>query len=377
MALGTIVYIGGFEMPDKNAAAHRVLNNAKIFRKLGYHVVFCGVDREKESKELKTTKIDSFDSIPVKYPTNKAEWLVSLLDFSHIRKVIESYNDVKYIVSYNMHAKPLSNLIRYARKRNVKLIADITEWYENRFSLDPVRFVKWYDTKKVMTKLYKKMDGIIAISSFLDVYYTPFVENIIRIPPLVDLNEEKWIPSEPTEEQSVEFVYAGSPGKNKDRIDLIVDCFYELRDRDFKFNVLGISGEQFLDSYPGFRGKIEALGQKIRFWGRVSHKSSIDSLYHADYCIFLRDRTRKNMAGFPTKFVECVTTGVGIIVNDFSNIKDYFPLNNSVLLDAINADALKNTIDQKIREGKIKHMPLRTFDYSNEITNVESFLGRL
>ena len=45
---GTILYVGGFELPDKNAAAHRVLNNAKIFRELGFHVIFCGIDQNIE-----------------------------------------------------------------------------------------------------------------------------------------------------------------------------------------------------------------------------------------------------------------------------------------------------------------------------------------
>ena len=40
MSKGSIIYIGGFELPDKNAAAHRVLNNAKIIRELGYEVFF-------------------------------------------------------------------------------------------------------------------------------------------------------------------------------------------------------------------------------------------------------------------------------------------------------------------------------------------------
>lgn len=38
-----IIYIGGFELPDKNAAANRVMNNAKIMRDIGYHVVLVGV----------------------------------------------------------------------------------------------------------------------------------------------------------------------------------------------------------------------------------------------------------------------------------------------------------------------------------------------
>ena len=36
----SVLYIGGFDLPDKNAAAHRVLNNGKVLRELGYEVVF-------------------------------------------------------------------------------------------------------------------------------------------------------------------------------------------------------------------------------------------------------------------------------------------------------------------------------------------------
>ena len=36
----TVLYIGGFELPDKNAAAHRVVGIAKGLKTLGYNVVF-------------------------------------------------------------------------------------------------------------------------------------------------------------------------------------------------------------------------------------------------------------------------------------------------------------------------------------------------
>lgn len=377
MSSGTVIYIGGFEMPDKNAAAHRVLNNAKIFKELGYHVVFCGVDKEKDASDYSVEKIGSFDSIPVKYPANAFEWMTALFDFSHVRRAIESYEDVKFIVSYNMHAKPLSKLFKYAKKRGVKLIADITEWYENRFSLNPVKAIKWFDTVMVMKKLHKKVNGIISISSYLSSYYAPFVDHIVQIPPLVDLSEDIWNPPQSIDVQTVEFVYAGFSGKDKDRINLIVDYFYDLKDLSFVFTILGVTREQFLTSYPGYETKIDALGSKIRFKGRVSHKCSVQNLYSADYCIFLRDRTRKNMAGFPTKFVECVTTGIGVIVNDFSNIKDYFPLNHSVLLDTIKREDLENAIKEKILEGKIVHTPSDIFDYSREISGMKRFLEGL
>ena len=40
-----ILYIGGFELPDKNAAAQRVVANGKLFTELGYSVYYIGVLR--------------------------------------------------------------------------------------------------------------------------------------------------------------------------------------------------------------------------------------------------------------------------------------------------------------------------------------------
>ena len=41
-----ILYIGNFELPDKNAAAHRVLGIAKALRECGNNVSFVGVNKE-------------------------------------------------------------------------------------------------------------------------------------------------------------------------------------------------------------------------------------------------------------------------------------------------------------------------------------------
>ena len=41
-----ILYIGGFELPDKNAAAHRVLSNAKALRDSGKNVILVGINKD-------------------------------------------------------------------------------------------------------------------------------------------------------------------------------------------------------------------------------------------------------------------------------------------------------------------------------------------
>lgn len=374
---GTIVYIGGFEMPDRNAAAHRVLNNAKIFHALGFHVVFCGIDKQIEKVEYVPQKIGAFDSIPSIYPKNAMEWLAELLRFEHIRRVIEMYDDVQYVIAYNMHAKPLDNLERYCKKRNIPVIADVTEWYENPFSLHPVRFVRWIDTHSVMTKLQKKVDGMIVISAWLENYYRTAVNSMVRLPPLVDIQEPIW--DVPDEERTggVSFVYSGVTGRDKDRINLIIEAFYALRERDFTFTVIGITRADFLKDYPELEYMVEALKEKVLFRGRVSHEESIRSLYRADYCVFIRERSRKNMAGFPTKFAECVTSGIGVVANDVSNIKDYFPLPNSLLIDEVCTEKLVCALSDSMDRGKIVHCKSDAFDYRNYIGPINALLRKM
>ena len=57
----TILYVGGFELPDKNAAAQRVLSVAKIFKSIGYNVIFLGIDKTIDTKiSIEETKREYF-----------------------------------------------------------------------------------------------------------------------------------------------------------------------------------------------------------------------------------------------------------------------------------------------------------------------------
>ena len=372
---GTIVYIGGFEMPDKNAAAHRVLNNAKIFHKLGYHVVFCGIDHDILENAKEITKIVFFDNIPSAYPKSNMEWAKQLVDFSHIKQTFNRYDDIKFAVAYNMHAVPLARLLHYCKTRNIKVVADVTEWYENKFSLNPIKFVKFFDTFFVMHYLQKKVDAIVAVSSLLKQFYESYVKKIIVVPPLVDLSDSKWNTSGIVKEPYLEFVYSGVPGvgEKKDLLGCVIRSFAQLGKKySFRFTILGLTKEQFVASFFGCEKELQELGDKVIFKGRVSHRDSIAALYKADYCIFVRNRSRKNMAGFPTKFVECYTSGVGIIANNVSDIAQYFPKSeNSFLLSDTNEDSILKKLKcifkfdlVKLRQMQQNCNRIQFFDYN-------------
>ena len=362
----TIIYVGGFELPDKNAAAHRVLNNGKIMLELGYRVIFCGVDRDAKDAVRAPLKLGEFEHWPTAYPKSKGQWIRYLLDFQHIRRVFDAYDDVGIAIAYNMHAVPLALLRKYCKKRQIKLIADITEWYENRFSLRPVELIKWADTELVMRFLHKKADGIIAISTYLRDYYQKSVPNTVLIPPLVDIAEKKWHQESATDHEGVVFVYSGSPGSNKDKLGLVIGCMAELSTEiPFAFRIFGLTREAFLRIWPDLEGALNSLGEKVQFYGMVSHGESVKALLSGDYCIFLRDHSRKNKAGFSTKFVECVTCGVGLITNDIADVREWFPNDGrSQLLSEVSHEALCRTLQNVLAADTGKERSINTtFDY--------------
>ena len=171
---GTILYFGSFEMPDKNAAAHRVLQNAKIFNSLGYDVVFSGIDKTIKNDSYEFSILEKYKSCPRKYPSSTLEWFSFLFSFKHMKFVLENVSDLKVVIAYNLHAFQLKKVISFCKKNNVKIIADITEWYENPFSFKPIKFIKFLDTNLVMKKIHKRVDAAIVISSKLFEYYSQF-----------------------------------------------------------------------------------------------------------------------------------------------------------------------------------------------------------
>ena len=388
---GTIVYLGGFELPDKNAAAHRVINNAKIFSALGYKVVFCGVNKDLLwNSDLQREDVYGFESYPIAYPKTSKQWITRLLFVSQYIQLLNKIEDVKFIIGYNLHALPLKRVLRYAKKKRIKVIVDCTEWYDNTFSLNPIKLVKFIDTNLCMRIYQKKADGLIAISQLLNNYYASTIKNRIIVPPLIDVKSSIWENSENAYKinpvDKFQFIYAGSPGGTKDKLDQIIRCFCKLGDEyDYLFTIFGITEKEYLKIYNSQGDELRQLGKRILFKGRVSHEESIMALKHSDCCIFVRDCSRKNMAGFPTKFVEYYTSGVCIIANEVSDIKSYFPYDGQSILvkdctDECIVFAQKQVLQKELialRRERRNGLFNNPFDYRSWKTVFEGFLEKL
>lgn len=324
MNRGTILYIGGFEMPDKNPAAHRVVANGKLFRDLGYNVVYIDVQKDLDNKiDITDTKRQEFefDTYSGSYPKSKKDWLYYLSDITKFKAIFNSYKDIEMVICYNYQSIALNRIRKFCRKQEVKVIADCTEWYSSKGAGFAFYILKGLDTFLRMRVIHKKLDGMIAISSYLEKYYKPHLKTI-KIPPLVDINDEKWINNYVRNDDKIKFIYAGAPSKNKEHLDKAVNAIEILQsDKEIEFNIYGITKEEYVNKFD--KNYIKRQSNRIIFHGRVSNRECMEALKCSDYMFAIRPKNRVVDAGFPTKIVEGITVGTKVLCNDYSNVKEF------------------------------------------------------
>ena len=354
-------------MPDKNAAAQRVLSVAKAFRALGYEVSFYGITKSGDF----IGDVDGFYYEAQKYPQSTLSWIRYALGLGVVRYIKKL--KPSHIVLYNYPAFAQNKIIHYGHQHGITVIGDITEWYESR------SLVKKLDTFFRMRWCNKRLDGIIAISKYLADYYSK--QQTLLLPPLVDKSETKWKKIDFAEnEDKIELIYAGSPG-NKDRLDFIIKGICDVKENKFILRIIGITKEQFERVYKDFDKEKIA---NVQFCGRLSHQEVVRMLNRTDFQVFFRENTRVNNAGFPTKLVESMSAGIPVITNRTSNISDYiidgqngFIINDLTLQSVIDIFTKVSLLKKEDIVRMKRNCDNAIFDYHNYIESVWDFINRI
>ena len=323
-----IIYIGAFRLPNLDAAAPRVLNNAKAFRALGHDVSFIswgGAYRKENLCKDGKYRVCGFEyRISGDLPLRGS--IIERIETKLFRgqksiKILKSMPKPDLIIIYNAVNSFSKRMIKYCKKNGIKLANDVNEWYDNN-ELHLTDILPNYIN---MTHTQHKIRNKIVISSFLNNYYTE--SNNVIIPPLCDPEETKW--SATVEDERVKpfdgitLIYAGNPAK-KDCIHSVINAVNTLANegKAIRFLILGITREAYMKQHAqSLLNTI--LHENVLFLGCVSQDLVPASYKKADFMVLLREPNRKSMAGFPTKFAESMTSGVPVITNSTSDLNKY------------------------------------------------------
>jgi len=375
-----VLYIGGFNLPNKNAAAQRVISNAKLLRDLGYDVLLVGLSTDASNTEF---EFEGLRCKNLEYPKNILQWIQYLASIKQYEEFL--FKRPQIVIAYNHPAIALKKLADYCKRNNIKLIADCTEWYEPHGGW-LFRQIKGWDIKKRMFDVHCQMDGVIAISKYLYDFYSAHGVHTLQLPPLVDKLEDKWQQEVESDSDTIRLVFAGSVGGGyKDRLDLIIEALGEVV-RKIKntivLDVIGINEKQYKEIFS--QNNDLFIPDFVKFHGRVEHLKAISLLKSADFQIFIRDNSLANTAGFPTKFAETISAGAMVLTNASSNITDYLQEGrNGYLLDVTNVQKTAESLtaplslDKKTILEKRKQIDANVFDYHNYKEVMKDFIEKL
>lgn len=369
-----IIYCGSFRLPNYDAASARVLNVARALRLAGHEISFIswgGQYREEDYCEDGTYRVDGFPYIV----TNELDFKGNLL--TKIKGKVYQGNKTRCLLidrigQYDAIIAYNCSLIRWLKpfceKNNIRLVSDLTEWYEYSELKLFERPSYFYD----MHFFQKGIKNKIVISSYLNRYYR-CSHNVI-VPATCDSSEFKWqkrASYNVDEKNGVTLIYAGNPAR-KDALHYVIRAVNRLVEEKFfiRFLIIGITREVYLNKYKDLLPNGE-LNKNILFLGRVSQDEVPAYYANADFMVLLREQTRKSNAGFPTKFSESFTSGTPVIANITSDLGDYL---KDELTGFVVKESNEESIYQTLRERVLKLQRVQIEQMKNNVREVAGLL---
>lgn len=335
----SILYVGNFAFPCGNAPGKRVYANAKVFQKLGYDVILIGLSEN--SASFSQNHYDGFTFFNLPRPRKILDFFYYKSFFNLFKSFLSRKEEIGLclVIYYGSIGFSLFNsiLLRLCRKNNLKVVSDCVDWLVVKTKNPFFNLIKFIDDFYQKAFVNKKVDGIIAISSYLANYYKRSVSPLIIIPPLSPApsisNSTLKISASCSNNKKI--IYAGIPFRRgervsskknmKDRIDKIIELFYNAQRKGCKFtlSIFGFSKEEYFIAIPDQKKYVEELGDSIIFHTFKPNKEIVNRIAESDFTILIRDVNRMTTAGFPTKISESISNGTPVITTLTSDLPKY------------------------------------------------------
>jgi glycosyltransferase involved in cell wall biosynthesis len=397
---GTIAYVGNFSFPYGNASGSRVLGNGYLFKELGYEVIFIGLDNTlKVDSFIQDTKSEynGFAYYNLPYPIGMKGWLLYNQRFKEVISCLTEY-DLFAVVSYGSPTLSLFNakIRTWCHSNNLFYLADCVDWLAAGSGTFLHRIIKFFDNDYQKRILNAKADGVITISSYLQDFYQSNKCKTIIIPPLVNPERFKNL-SLPLEKKgkTINFIYVGipfpidgrevKPSAYKDRLDIVIDALLLISEDDFKFDIYGLTKQQYISVILRHKDMLVDMDDKICFHGNIKNDEAIIRISKADYSILFRDVNRSTTSGFPSKFVETISCGTPMVTTRTSDLHLYLePSENGFFIGGNDDITIAKELSEIIKKSsesvfKMKKYCFKSnlFAYHNFVTQTKQFFDSL
>ena len=311
-----VLYTGAFRFPDGDAAALRVSAVGDLFERAGCSVAFAGWEGNRpEGAHYRYKGHDCYSQAEFREQRRGPFGRLSgfLLRGSKTLGWLSHNRRFDVVVAYNPPALFALGLLLLARRWNIRVVLDSTEWYEGEHlpggAHGPAALENWVRMRLV----YPLFRHVICISRFLEQHFDG--RNVVNIPPLGGV---VMIPTQrPDISAGVFFVYAGDAGK-KDRLMPFIQALPTLQiafQRPVLLRIAGLERETLYKAMRAAGMAVDNYSPYVECIGRVSRDDVMRLYGMSHFSVLFREDKRYARAGFPTKAVESWSCGCPIIAN--------------------------------------------------------------
>jgi glycosyltransferase involved in cell wall biosynthesis len=385
-----IAYLGPFRFPEGEAGSRRVLGMARSLAAGGWRVVV-GSGESDPSREVElcaegagsVAYVGLGELPPAEMPRAiRPVRHLFALGRRAVRWLEARPSPPSAVILYGGYSPFVLRLHRWCRLHRVPLIADVVEWYDARQMPGGILGPFHLNAELAMRVLFPRVDGIIAISAFLERYYQGRGCTVTRVPPTLDVREIQAVTCI-DRVRPLRLAYAGTPGRK----DLLANAI---------LGVLAVDphGEhvRLLVAGPTLREVRTLMGGVplpggVQVAGRLPRQEALRVVGQAHFTLLLRPPARFAQAGFPTKLAESAALATPIICNPTSDLGDHVRDGIEGLLcrdhtPGAFAESLRRALSltpiqlRAMREAA-RARAEQAFDYRQYVARLQVFLGEV
>ncbi len=376
IALPQILIIGDFPFPTGSAASNNLRGHCQALKAAGFSVGLLPAQdkgREEDRQSDGTYKYQGCQYWPVYHPlenSRKAYLRRLFLGDEDTRLEFLKKHDLKGVRAILLYPSVVGtvphilSLNRLCKEKHLDLWVYVVEWHDWKHLRGSLYWSDIFDGEIQRRWLNPSLSGVICITAHLGKYYEQKGQKSVRIPPLLDLQDNTWSRYRKSPEsvafRPLKLLFSGSAGR--ERHDLILKSVLDLRKRGLPvvMEYLGTSLKQIV-AIPGVtESLINDLGEGIVFHGRVPQERVYEIASAASFCVLLREDTKWSQSCFPSKVPEFLALGVPILCNFTSDLSMYLQDgHNAIVIKDLSSAAFSEAIERILKLSEVDYQQIR------------------